>query len=358
MVQALTLERATAAVGIVAALAYAPWWHDLSVAPKLAVVSAGLPALLMLARPVYSLGHSLLLAWIGYGTLTLLWTPDFWGGVAGLWLLALFTMAYWIGGALSETRAVIRALAIGVAASGVLVVIEQLTQFRLLSVTLNSGLFSNKNFLAEAGAVLIVWTVVQREFLLALALTPTIWFTTSRGAVAAIGAAVIVALWPRFKFGAAAAALAGAGLLLNSWDHATASRLEYWKLAMLDFTPFGHGLGAFYPNFPALYPALPVHLSRPEFPHNEMVNWFYTLGLGSAIPLAFSIWLWRGAGAGPFRPVLAACAVVAFFGFPLQLPFSVMLFGLVAGIAAGAGGGLCHTVEPRRNHLQHCAEAK
>lgn len=358
-----TLDRALGGLGLATALAFVPGWHDPSVAPKLAVLSIGLPALLLAARlPAMNLGHKLMAAWLGYSAMTLLWTTDFWGGVAGLWLLTLIAIAFWLGSNLQTAPTwTLYGFGYGVAVSGVLVVLEQFTQTEFQAAIPNSGLFVNKNFLAEAGAVLLVWALLQRKFLLAFALIPTLWFTNCRSAVLALVVAVAVMFWHKSR--AAAIGLVAVLASVMVWDlpsleTSATARVAYWYAALRNLTPFGHGLGSFYVDFPLLGSNMDTYTTRPEFPHNELINWLYTLGLGAIFPLALALWCFHRADAATARPVLAACAVVSFFGFPLQLPFSAALFGLVAGCAIRHRCSVRPVVLPGRADLQPSVAAQ
>jgi hypothetical protein len=139
----------------------------------------------------------------------------------------------------------------------------------------------------------------------------------------------LVWLWPK----APKITLELAVLLLGAailWLNPTTLgfRAIMWQDSLAHLAPFGHGIGSFY----SLYPAF-GHFTdgRPEYPHNELIYSLFEIGPAVVFPLGLAIWAW---GSKKSRPALAGIATICTFGFPLQLPLSLLIISLTLGHSA------------------------
>jgi hypothetical protein len=206
-----------------------------------------------------------------------------------------------------------------------------------------SGLFINRNFLAEGLAIVLVWQACQRRWLLCGALAVGLALTHSHAAGGAVAVAGAWAGWRRNPLVGTVVLVAGvclAATLPGSWLSSGGLRLEVWRAALAHLTWLGHGIGSFPYLIDSWLPGGKPGMAGEMLwaaPHNELVNWVFELGVGAIAPVGLAIATWRGADEQT-RCALLAGATVAAFGFPLHLPFTCLVLGLVCG------GGL----RPRR----------
>jgi hypothetical protein len=110
-------------------------------------------------------------------------------------------------------------------------------------------------------------------------------------------------------------------------------RWPLWMDTVGALTTFGHGIGNYFVTMPAYVREYPVaYIGRPEFAENEFLNFAFELGAPGALLLAgiFGLALF---GRATLRPRLAVLAllVVSCLGFPLHMPATVFIGGLVLG---------------------------
>jgi len=308
-------------------LMYCPWWPDAWTTPRQVVLLLGLA---WLWQPVkLTLVHLLTLLWLAYVALAAYWAPDRTGALGSLLDLALLVGVLWIG----RGEELLSGACVGVAGLGALACWES------WQGQISGQLLGNPNYLGEAAAIGISWALVGRRWGMALCLCPALVLSGSRASLLGLGLVVVWlgyrqcrGLWARFILvDLALGALVWAMVFSNSTS--LFMRLDWWQVALENLVPFGHGPGSFWQS-------LPVHnvtyfqgvmQERPEWPHNELVDWLFTLGLGAIFPIALCFVLWQDKAR---RPLWLCVAVVVALGFPLHVPSTILLLGSLAGLSA------------------------
>lgn len=357
-------------------IAYVPGWSGAATVPRWALLFAVVPAVAMFTQCYrFTIIHGLGVALLSYAALSLLWTPNGWDGLDALAKLLLLAALFHVGAALPSLKPVYVGAALGIWVNSA-VVIAQIANGAEDPPFLASGLFFNRNYLVEPAALVLIGVVVHRLWWLVPGLLPSVlplallmpWnygasardllaLPQGRGALLALAAAGILALPGRTSRAIAAlAALAALGLVaLLATNASLPQRAIIWLSTLDGMTWWGNGLGSFYTLFPSHAPAWDFLVSRPVHAHNDFLELIYDLGLGGLPFLA----VLAGAYVAPWRAehfVLAGLMVEAAFGFPLHLPATVFVGGLVAGhacrecaslrdVLARGGMALCASME-------------
>lgn len=321
-------------------VAYWPGTLSAAVAPRWAVLIAGVPVALILAprgRDQWlGIASWLWVTWLGCAALSLIWAPDPMAGLdAWVHLLALFG-AFTVGAAYGA-RPVVLGVALGLVPS-------------LLIVPLDAGgLFWNKNVFAEVACLVAVFFVAERRYLLALPFAAGVLEANSRAAIAALAIGILAS--PQVtRFWRVAALSLGLVLvafftLVQHWGlSGLFIRAGMWSYAWQGLSWSGHGLGAFAANYPLW-----------EHVHNDFLEVAYELGVVSVVPAALLAYVlvmqprvhrypdyYAGEHVAPRAAVLAV-ATVALVAFPLSSPAA-------ASAAAAMAGYLCCTRGDVRLH--------
>lgn len=317
--------------GAAVALAVVPGFADLANTPKMAVAGVGLAIMAGWLR--LTLGAWLLLGWGAVTALGLAWTPDPWMGLRELWFLVLFGLAYSVGQS-GKAESIMLGLAWGTLVSVGLAALECFWGLALVAEAFPpSGLFSNKNFLGEACALLALWMLLHRRWGLAGSLALGVWVTEYRAGALALALAGLLWLWHWRKdiaLGVAALSAIAATVLWSG--HSLGLRWIIWEQTLGQLTWLGHGPGSFAQLFPSFNLTYDLMVDRPEHPHNEAINLAFTLGLFVAFPVGLYGYLYSQATRTERYLLVAALAPLG-LSFPLELPISLVVLGLVAGSA-------------------------
>lgn len=337
--------------GFALAVGYLPDTVDAGRSGRWAVLAVGIPALLHLraSQRQSNAGLALGAIFLGFAGLTLLWTPSLWDGIAALLQLGILAMAFVLGGRLPSLLPVYVGLALGLAVSGALVLIEVAWgAVYVWQVFPPAGLMVSKNWLAEAAAMVLVALLAHRRWALAAAILPCLVFTNARGALLGLGVVAVLWLWRRSRWLARETAAVGAGLLAALAlsgilaDYRVFSmvsvgeRAMIWQNTLHGMTWLGRGLGSFYTEYPSHAWLQDMLLSRAWHAHNDFLEWAYELGPGALLPVALLAWCLRTPLA-PERAVLIVFIVEAAFGFPAHLPVSGCIAAMAAGHLAARG---------------------
>ena len=298
------------------------------------------------------------MAFIGWSGLTVLWaaSPYEWG--LGFWQLGILAGVYCLGASLDSKilKRCLIGLALAISVSGWIALAQKLgwvrppgvyyesldTLFRygVAQSESPSGLFMNKNFLAEASIVAFVILIIYRSFL-SLLLIPGILLPWCREVIVA-GVLIIAGwAWSRSRLITLglvlSLTLALASVKLNGTS--AGGRTEIWinSMKMVWDHPLGIGLNNFWNVYPLYHDALvktgpeAYQLSvRPKHPHNEFVSILTETGIPGFI-------LFMGFLASilvrdhKLKPVLWVILFEGLFGFPLHLPVTAIAFALCAG---------------------------
>lgn len=310
-------------LGFAVAVAFWPGLISAAVVPRWALLAAGLPLVSWLdPRRLSPVALGLLGAAVLYAALSLAWAPDPVRGVNDLIRLLILGAAMLVGANLNDIGPVMRAMAWGVAVSCVLAIVQMFGWSIVAQAAPPAGLFYNRDFLAEIAAVFFVWAVLSREWaVIPLLLIP---LAVSGSRIALIGvAAGFMVLRPRISIPIALVAITLiAAVTAGFSDKVTTigARLDIWRVALGGITLWGNGLE----SFTAAYPA-------SEYAHSDFFQSLYELGIG-ALPLLVLLLMatWQG-GASPLGAAMACVLAEYFVAFPLHLPTSAFVVGLLAG---------------------------
>lgn len=323
--------------GILAFLVMLAYWPGISgaaVAPRWAVVAGCLLLVLVGPRLKLTTAHVSALLFAAWCAITLLWTNYPLDGVDALGRLILLAGAYCLGSQIADLRKVMIGAAIGLTVSSV-VAIAQVYGIGLIEAPGPAGLFWNKNYLAEAAALVLIWALASRCWWLIPGLLPAVYLPQARGAWLAIAVTAVLMLWRRSRI----AALAGGALALVLIGYAVMSvslasgteRMAIWSDTASHLSLFGYGIGGFVENFPHIANNFVMATSRPGHAHNEYLQIAFETGLvGVALFSAFIGTLLRGE-LTPEKLVLIGLLVEAFLAFPFQLPATGFIGAVVAG---------------------------
>ncbi len=307
-------------------------------------------------------GHWLIVTLLAYALVSIQWASSWSEALNGWWQLALFCGCI-LTGSLARTRALettYRVFALGLLPSAFVAIlqashlptwgIEQAREYP-------SGLFMSSQLYGEIGTLGFVLAPVggltqlgllagvilsgSRAAMLAVALAGAILYarTIREGKLQAarfgvlcgalgIAAGLFQAFAKTSSVVASADAQLGGGL-----SRVSGLRWPLWMDTVGALTPFGHGIGSYFVEIPRYVEAYPMaYIGRPEFAENEFLNFAFELGVPGALLLGgiFGLALF---GRGSLKPRLAVLAllVVSCLGFPLHMPATVFLGGLVLG---------------------------
>ena len=267
--------------------------------------------------------------------LSLIVSPDPWGGAGDEIQIVILGLVFVAGAALGSLDDVMIGVGAGLVVSVAVAVIQSAGLMPAGLIGQGSpraaGLFYNSEVLAETDAIVFAWAALRPRPALATALAVPLALCGSRIAVLAagfgMGMAVIRPLWARLLLCAATVVLAGMALAVfgpaklgSAFD-----RIIIWGAMVEAITPLGRGLGWVY-----------LALPRQQFAHSDALQAVVEIGVPAfalaVIPIAAMIGK-RGNGAE--RAAFWVCCTEAVVSFPLRLPVSGFLAALLAGFLAG-----------------------
>lgn len=347
-------------LGLGVAVAFWPGFADAAMAPRWAILALGLSFSLTLPR--FSLNTIWALAWLLLSLITLLLAPSQLDWANSIIHLVLLIGAFLLGAQVSSLRYLSMGILLGLAPSAVLVMLEVFGIKLVPAMYPPAGLFINKNIMAEGAALAMILALGLRQ-LYGIALLPAIILTECRAAILGLVLAAATWLYSKSKpvallLGVAAAfpllAIVFMGKGLGHWasNADLISRWDMWVPLISNLKPFGWGLGAFHTSFPSINTAYDLFRDRPEFPHNEILDLAFCLGIGAIFPLGLLWSTWR-LGSPWERSFLICTVCIAFAGFPLHSPLTVLLIGIVAGHISRRSPNFCVDVPAWPSLLQH-----
>jgi hypothetical protein len=336
------------AASLLAAVAFWPGLLAGSSSPRWWAVALLAP----LASDPRSLPGPVLALWaaaLGWAAAGLAWSPDPAAGLVEWYFLALVFLTMTAAAAAENLDASIRAFGWGIAATAGLAWLQAAGWH---PVPGTAGTFGNPELLAEAAAPVAVWAAIRGasrgggllartgDAALAGVLAACLASSGSRiGALVALAALlwawrrVFNLAWPAAVCGLLAAGLA---LLLLAGPvklESASIRLGLWLDAAGAITPAGHGLGWWAWAHPLDW--------RHQFAHSDALQAMAELGWGALPLLAIAaILATRGAADAATRWAALAAALEACVSFPLHMPATALLAGLLAGGLARRGPGV------------------
>jgi len=351
----VSLEGRTAALVLVASLAFWPWFSNAAVAPRWAVLSVGVPVLLWSVRPqLLSPAGVIGAAFLSWAALSLAWTPVFWYGAGALWQWLLLAGLFVIGAELRTLRPVWIAAGLGMSVSGAIALAQLLGWQEVPSVNVPAGLFANRNVMAEAAGLVCVGLVAHRLWWLLPGTGLALALPLCRGAVLGVALAGIAWLWSRARVAAILLVpilVLGVAFSASGRWHSVRERLDIWHDAFAGMTWAGNGVGSFYVQFPAEARRHDMVNGRPTQAHSEPIELLFDHGPGALLLFGLVILALRGRDDAA-RYVLIAGLGMALVGFPLRMPLTAALLALVAGRLCRGGADL-RVADPVGRTLAH-----
>ncbi len=348
------------ALGALLAAAFIPWTWGAATSPRWAVVAV-LPAVLLLAlewtsdyrsraiTPLHVLAGTL----VAWSALSLLWSASLWDGLNGLFQCLFLGVSFLLGTQPVSLRRLNAGLAVGVAASSVLVLIElsSLHPDWTMAPMRWAGLFINSNTLCEFAVLVLVSCAASRMYWALPLLLPSVVLPTGRGAWLGGMAALTLWGWRRYKWATALCVAVGVPVLVLSVHQSSTivDRLFIWRDTASSLTFWGHGLGSFAAIFPYLDTTHDALRQRVEHAHNDFLQVVFEMGaVGGLLVVGLVATIWRTAvevsnyrQLGPHYYVLEAFAVEACVSFPLHLPGTAFLAAFMLGRVAADWDWVC-----------------
>lgn len=162
----------------------------------------------------------------------------------------------------------------------------------------------------------------------------------ARGALVGGIAAGLMWLWSRSRILAGSLALLSIFAIVILIDQRSSSVMERWTIWTETFPALtfkGYGIGSYYFLFPFLTSVIDTSISRPEHPHNELLEIWFELGfIGTFLYICMVAAAYRMAD-NVSRCILVAFVTIGMFAFPSHVPFTAFLGALVLGHATRLG---------------------
>lgn len=325
-------------LGLAVTGAYWPWLWSPAMVPKFAALSILAPALLLYRQQQIPLTRAhlfgcLLMAW---AAVSVSWSSVPVYSLNGLWLgVILPAICFCLGSQAATLRPLFIGAGLGMAVSSAVSIGQLAGWIDWPTINIPSGLFLNKNFMAEAAALVLIWLIAERVWWLVPLVLPAIALASARGALLALGIGLALELWRRPSWLIAGLLVADIGLfgvgMVTHSAATTTERLDIWAESVDDLGFFGTGIGSYgFMSHQILPDGHPMHA------HNDALELLYELGMiGLGLAALFVREL-----LGPLtsaRLVLIVFAVEACFAYPLHLPVTLCLVAVAAGHAVRSG---------------------
>lgn len=321
-------------LGLALALAYWPGTRQFATMPRWCLLGTG-AALLLWALPKAKL-PSWLWALFAYAVLSVMWAPLSWDWANRIVQAVMLVSCFAIGTSAKAIESTMFWTSIGLAMSGVIATAELsgFTSVYLLQITVPSGLFGNRNILAETAMPLLAWACIRKRWGLAVPLALATFLPMSRSVMLSCAVTLAVYAWVewRSRVGLVAIALVS-GFIAWRWNipGATEMRTAIWLDSLSEVPWWGHGFGQYYGLFPFHTFHIDTLTNRAEHAHNEWIELWFELGLPGLVCAGAGVW---SLVSGPHRwqsYCLLALAIDSCFAFPLREPMLVFVAALLAG---------------------------
>lgn len=272
-------------------------------------------------------------AFLLWAAVTLIWASNRYDGINSIFILLTLSACFSLGVHQDSLRRMWIGAGLGLGLSAVIIALDYFMVLSFMPGPALGGLFVNRNFFAEAAALVLIAAVAERIWWLIPLLLPAMLMTESRGAALSLAVALAVYFRQQWRVVLPIAVIAAVAIAAFSFkvDHSASERLVIWHSTVNGLTFFGHGLGSFWSAYPQ-FDLRTVINDTPEQAHNELLTIAFELGfVGVLLALAFAAAL-----AGPIdtaRLVLIGIAVQSITQFPLHLPTTAFLGMVAAGHA-------------------------
>lgn len=321
--------------GFLLATCAIPGWNSFAIQTGWVLLSISLPFMLV-RRLDLGPAHWLGLAFLLYAVISVSWTYIPEQGIWALWLLSIAAGGFVLGSSDLDFTKLYIGLALGIGVS-TNIAIFQLFGFHALPQYAGglSGLFVNSGVFGEVAALVTIVLVASNIFWPTILTIPAIFLSNSRTALAAIAACVTLALLRAYGVKALIAiAILFTAFTAYASKRGTASleeRFAIWRDTIDGITPLGHGAGSFTLLYPTFAKRTDTMLTRPEMAHNEFLELAFEYGIGSILLGGVIVLALLSTFTGPERYLALGFLVVAFFGFPRQIPIETLLGTIALG---------------------------
>ncbi len=323
-------------LGFLSATLFWPGLPSEALAPRWAAIAVGVP--LVSALDLRFASAELLWLWgsgLTLAAVSLFWSMDPLGGGLDLYHLALIGLVMLAARQLSNIDRTMAGIGWGLAISAGLCLFQIFGLSPVDQAAAPAGLFVNRDILAEAAAPVFVWALLTRRWALAIWLVIPLVLSGSRIALLATGAGIFTISTAKIRITAYAVVgclLSAFVISLDPGKVATAwARIGIWGSALGMISPFGAGLG----SFAGVHPGY-------EYAHSDLLQIVAELGMGAVPFIAIAIVLVRASWR--VHPALRAAAATlgteCIVSFPLHLPTTAFLAGILAGGMVRCGIGL------------------
>ena len=334
----LLRDYAPAILAFVVMVAYWPGVPGAGTTLRWSVLWAMLPCLGIMLHPrTWGLLASFLLLLMTAGSLFLSNSPM--DGVSTFLLIWTICVALWIGSSLKSLCLTFHLAAYGIGLSSAVAIVQWFGYQPVIALTPISGLFLNKNILAETASLVVVGCLVYRLWFTALLTVPAIILPMHRGSMIALAIAGMI--WVFWKLHGRTfnvwllpfvllSSLGMATLGLHNIPASLSERLAIWHATYDGLTWFGHGPGSFAQLF-AVYaaPYIDTIEHRPLHAHNDLLELTFEYGVFALVPAAFALFCLLARS--PVRFVVLVFLIEGLVEFPLYMPATAFLAALCAG---------------------------
>lgn len=343
--------------GFALATIFIPGWTGAAVPTGWVMLSIALPFIIWRNVEV-GLEHLIGMGFLAYAFLSLMWTPVLSQGIFDLWMVCTLGAAFMFGAIRLDSTRLYVGLAFGVGGSTALAIPQLYFDWTgIYQFYRPAGLFVNPGVYGETCALVLVALLASKLYWPALLVAPGIYFSNSRTALVACGAAAVVFAWDKatamgadrsslwknpYVLSAAVVLTLGSALAVQStltrepnWWTSPAERLAIWQDTASGLTWMGRGAGSFIITYPAFATRTDTMASRPEHAHSDILELVYDYGLGT-IPLFLLIALALRPFPVPERYIFIAFLTIAVLSFPTRLPVEGFLGAFAMGRLCGS----------------------
>ena len=317
-------------------------------APRWAFIAVLLPLLLPVRKTEFTSAHAFGLLFIWYAAISVSWSHHY-DGLDALVKLIVIAEAFWLGSKLDDIKPVIIGFGLGIWVSSIVCVFG--IDVPTATGNVYVGLLVNSNILGETAGLVLVAAIVTRVWWLIPGILPAFIMAHCRGAFVAVACVLVHMVWRKSKISALVICAIGCvGVYLGSSSSVT-ERIQIWTDVLPHLSLMGTGLGSTFSVYP-LYSSMDTLAMRPDHLHNDWLEYAFETGLPG---IAFLIpWAWlatRRSGQPNCNLPFIALAIEACFGFPLHMPVTAILGGIVAGYSVRNRPSLRHDIHAWRISL-------
>jgi len=301
---------------------------------------------LTLWRPVRLTSlHWVLFAFCAIAALSCVWATNPFDAAWGLWQVALFAMAFWLGSSLPDASRLWLGFSIGAAVSACFAIAQWFgyVPFLVWNATAPAGAYYNSMYAGEIFAIAALASIIYRRWWLVPLLIFALAISMSHAGWLAFGLGLVLIRFRSFKL-ILIIALAAAVVFTFHFRPSDAIRLQVWYAALTNLAWFGHGPGSFL----SLWYHSNDLIIFPEYVHNDALQLVFEYGLLAIVPIGL---LASPATRSDGRewPVYIAFLFMGLVSFPLYTPVLGFAGALCAGRLA-RGWSLRRALGPHRRH--------